>query len=128
MASLGLRIRATFWCSQMYEGLRARLWKPRVTPKMEKADGGHISVKLGDTLIETTTGKVLKEEGRLEVLLVSHGCPVPTFISAMPFVCCLIVDPCSAQNCCSAFAEWCSACCTWGNRRLRALVRNLKVA
>ena len=38
-------------------------------------------------------GKVLKEEGRLELLLLSYGCPVPTCISALPFVCCLIEVP-----------------------------------
>ena len=83
-------VRATFWTSQLYEGLRAKLLKPRVTPNIEKADGGHIGVQLGDTVIETATGKVLKEEGRLEVLPLSFGCPVPTFMSALPFVCCLI--------------------------------------
>ena len=62
----------------------------RVTPNIEKADGGHISVKLADTVIETATAKVPKEEGRLEVLPLSFGCRVPTFISALPFVCCLI--------------------------------------
>ena len=39
-----------------------------MTPNIEKADGGHISLKLGDTIIETDTGKVLKEEGRVEPL------------------------------------------------------------
>ena len=61
-------IRAAFWCSQMYEGLRARLRKPPITPNIEKADGGHVSVKLGDAVIEAATRKVAKEEGRPEVL------------------------------------------------------------
>ena len=86
-------IRAIFWCSQMYDGLRARLGKPRVTPNIKKADYGHISVTLGDTVIERATGKVLKEEGRLEVLLLWYGCPIPTFISALLFFCCLIEVP-----------------------------------
>ena len=79
-------IRPIFWCFHMYKGLRARLRKPRVTPNIEKVDGGQISVKLGDTVIEAATRKVLKEEGRLEVLRLSYGCPVPTFIRALPFV------------------------------------------
>ena len=84
-------VRATFWTSPRYEGLRARLRKPGVTPHIEKADGGHINVKLAH--IETTTTKILKEEGRLEVLPLSCGCPVPTFVSAVLFVCCLIEVP-----------------------------------
>ena len=92
-------IRATFWCSQMYEALRARLRKPRVGPNITKADGGHISVELGDIVIETATGKVVKEEGRLEVLPLSYGCPVPTFISALPFVCCLMEVPHMSHRC-----------------------------
>ena len=83
-------VMATFWTSQPYEGLRARLRKPQVTANIEKADEGHISVNLGDTIIETATRKVVKEEGRLEVLSLSYGCPIPTFIRALPFACYLI--------------------------------------
>ena len=86
-------IRSTFWCSQMYQGLRAKLRKRRVTPNVDKADGGRISVKLGDTVVETATRKVLKEDGRLEVLPLLYGCPARTFISALPFVYCLIEVP-----------------------------------
>ena len=46
-----------------------------------------------DTVIETATRKVLKEEGTLEVLPLSYGGAVPTFISALPFVCYLIEVP-----------------------------------
>ena len=42
-------VRAFFWTSPMYEGLRARLLRRGVTPNIEKADGGHISVKFGDS-------------------------------------------------------------------------------
>ena len=52
-----------------------------------------MSLKLGDTIIETDTGKVLKEEGRVELLPWLAGCPVPVFISALPFVCILIEVP-----------------------------------
>ena len=83
----------TFWTSRLYEWLRVRLREPRVTPNIDKADGGHISVKLGDIVIETAIGKVVKEEGRQEVLPLSFGCPVPTFIRALPLVCCLIEVP-----------------------------------
>ena len=53
-----------------------------------------MSLKLGDTIIETDTTKVLKEEGRVELLPLWAGCPVPSFISAVPFVCILIEVPC----------------------------------
>ena len=59
---------AIFWTSDLYQGLRDRLRKPRMTPNIEKADGGHMSLKMGDTIIETYTGKVLEEEGRVELL------------------------------------------------------------
>ena len=52
-----------------------------------------MSLKLGDTIIETDTGKVLKEEGRVELLPLWASCPVPSFISALPFVCILIEVP-----------------------------------
>ena len=57
-----------------------------MTPSIEKADGQHLSLQLGDTIIETDTGKVLKEAGRVELLPFWGGCPVPSFISALPFV------------------------------------------
>ena len=86
-------VKAVFWTSDLYQGLRDRLRKPRVTPNIEKADGGHMSLQLGETIIETDTGKVLKEEGRVELLPLWAGCPVPSFISALPFVCILIEVP-----------------------------------
>ena len=86
-------VKAVFWTSVLYQGLRDRLRKPRVTPSIEKADSGHLSLKLGDTIIETDTGKVVKQEGRVELLPLWAGCLVPTFISALPFVCILIAVP-----------------------------------
>ena len=86
-------VKAVFWTSDLYQGLRDRLRKPCVTPSIEKAHGGHLSLKLGDTIIETDTGKVLKEEGRVELLPLWAGCPVRSFISALPFVCILIEVP-----------------------------------
>ena len=52
-----------------------------------------MSLKLGDTIIETDTWKVLKEEGRVELLPLWACCPVPSFISALPFVCILSEVP-----------------------------------
>ena len=52
-----------------------------------------MSLKLGDTIIETDMGKVPKEEGRVELLPFRAGCHVPSFISALPFVCILIELP-----------------------------------
>ena len=51
-------VKAVFWTSDLYQGLRDRLPKPRVTPRIEKADGGHLSLKLGDTIMETDAGNV----------------------------------------------------------------------
>ena len=48
---------------------------------------------MGDTIIETDTGKVVKEEGRVELLPLWACCPVHSFISAVPFVCILIEVP-----------------------------------
>ena len=62
-------VKAVFWTCVLYQGLRDRLRKPRVTPSIEKADSGSLSLKLGDTIIETDTGKVVKQEGRVELLL-----------------------------------------------------------
>ena len=87
-------VKAVFWTSDLYQGLRDRLRKPRVTPSIEKADGGHLSLNLGDTIIEIDTGKVLKEEGRVELLPLWASCPVPSYISALPFVHILIEVPC----------------------------------
>ena len=84
-------VKGIFWTSDLYQGLRDRLRKLRVTPSIENADGGHLSFKLGDTIIET--GKVLKEEGRVELLPLWAGCPVPSFVSALPFVCILMQVP-----------------------------------
>ena len=86
-------VKAVFWTLDLYQGLRDRLHKPRVTPNIEKADGWHMSLKLGDTIIETDTGKVLQEEGRVELLPLWAGYPVPSFSSALPFVCILIEVP-----------------------------------
>ena len=86
-------VKAVFWTSDLYQGLRDRLRKPRLTPSIEKVDGGHLSFKFGDTIIETDTGKVPKEEGRVELLPLWAGRPVPSLISALPFVRILIEVP-----------------------------------
>ena len=80
-------VKAVFLTSDLYQGLRDGLRKPRVTPSIEQADGGHLSLKLGDTIIDTDTGKVLKEEGRVALLPFWAGCRVPSFITALPFLC-----------------------------------------
>ena len=45
------------------------------------------------TALLTDTGKVLKEEGRVELVRLWAGCLVPIFISALPFVCIMIEVP-----------------------------------
>ena len=86
-------VKAVFWTSDLYQGLRDKLRKPSVTPSIEKADGGHLSFKLGDTIIETNRGNVLKDEGRVELLPLWAGCPVPSVISALSFVYIVIEVP-----------------------------------
>ena len=83
-------VKAVFWTSDLYQGLRDRLRKPRVTASVENADGGHLSFKLGDTIIQSNRGKVVKQEGRVELLPLWAGCLVLSSISALPFVCILI--------------------------------------
>ena len=125
-------VKAVFWTSYLYQGLRDRLRKPRVTPSIEKADGGHLSLKLGDTIIETDTGKVLKEEGRVELLPLWAGCPVPSFISALPFVCILIEVPrmwtLALHNIVAQFVLVLLVAVTGETADVRACVSNLKAA
>ena len=122
--------KAVFWTSDLYQGLRDRLCKPRVTTSIEKADGGHMSLKLGDTIIETDTGKVLKEEGRVELLPLWASCPVPSFISAVPFVCIVSDVPCmwtlAVHNIVAQFELNCILVAVTGD--VRACVSNLKAA
>ena len=125
-------IRATFWCFHMYQGFRAKLQKPLVTPNIEKADGGHIRVKLGDTVIETATGKVMKQEDRMEVLPLSYGCVVPTFISG-PSVYYLIEVPrmwtLAVHNIVAQFlVNGVQIAVTRETADVRACIGNLKVA
>ena len=68
LATVGFCCQGGLLDSDLYQGLRDRLRKPRVTPSIEKADGGHLSLRLGDTIIETDIGKVPKEECRVELL------------------------------------------------------------
>ena len=126
-------VKAIFWTSDPYQGLCDRLRKPRVTPSIGKADGGHMSLKLGDTIIETDTGKVLKEEGRVELLPLWAGCPVPSFISALPFVCIMIEVPrmwtLALHNIVAQFVlNGILVAVTGETADLRAYVSNLKAA
>ena len=93
LATVGFCCQGSLLDLDLYQGLRDRLRKPRVTPSSEKADGGHLSLNLGDTIIEIDTGKILKEEGRVELLPLWAGWLVPSFISALPFVCIVIEVP-----------------------------------
>ena len=78
-------------------GLKALLYCPALlalgvlVPKCNW--NGRTASSTTAAILETAKGKVLKEEGRLEVLPLSCGCRVPIFPSARPFVCCLIEVP-----------------------------------
>ena len=105
-----------------------------MTPSIEKVDGGHLSLKLGDTIIETHTGKVLKKQGRVELLPLLAGYPVPSCISALPFVCLLIEVPrmwtlALWYNIVAQFVlNGISVAVTGETADVRARVRNLKAA
>ena len=92
-----------------------------------------MNLKLGDTIIETHTGKNLKEEGRVELLPLWAGCPVPSSISAVPFVCIVIEVPrtraLALHNIVAQFAlNGILVAATGETADVRACVSNLKAA
>ena len=46
-----------------------------------------------ETLVETSTGKLIAESGRVEVMAMRCGVPVPSIISSLPFAACVIEVP-----------------------------------
>ena len=92
-----------------------------------------MSLKLGDTIIETDKRKILKEKGRGEVLCFWAGSPVPSFKSALPFVCILIEIPhmltLALHNIVAQFLLiGILVAVTGGTADVRACVSNLKAA
>ena len=87
-------IKATIWKEPKYEGLRGLLQKPVAKPVCEKSDIGLVSIQCArESLVETSTGKLIAESGRVELMAMRCGVPVPSIISSLPFVACVIEVP-----------------------------------
>ena len=87
-------IKAPLWKEPKYEGLRGLLQKPVAKPVCEKTDTGLVSIRCArESLVETSTGKLIAESGRVELMAMRCGVPVPSIISSLPFAPCVIEVP-----------------------------------
>ena len=85
-------IQAPLWKEPKYEGLRGLLQKPVAKPIGEKSDTGLVSVHCArESLVETSTGKLIAESGRVELMAMRCGVPVPSIISSPPLAACVMV-------------------------------------
>ena len=85
-------IKAPLWKEPKYEGLRGLLQKPVAKPICQKSDTGLVSIQCArEFLVERSTGKLIAESGRVE--LMRCGVPVPSIISSLPFAACVIEVP-----------------------------------
>ena len=88
-------IKAPIWKEPKYEGLRGLLQKPVAKPVCEKSDTGLVSIQCArESLVETSTGKLIAESSRVELMTMRCGVPVPSIISSLPFAACVIEVPC----------------------------------
>ena len=87
-------IKAPLWKEPKYEGLRGLLQKPVAKPVCEKSDTCLVSIQcVRESLVETSTGKLITESGRVELMAMRCGVPVPSIISSLPFAACVIEMP-----------------------------------
>ena len=87
-------INAPLWKEPKYEGLRGLLQKPFAKPICEKSDTGLVSIQCAsESLVETSTGKLIAESGRVEPMAMRCGVLVPSIISSLPFAACVIEVP-----------------------------------
>ena len=87
-------IKAPLWKEPKYEGLRGLLQKPVAKPVCEKSDTGLVSIQCArESLVESSTGKLIAESGRVELMAMRCGVPVPSIISSLPFAACVIEVP-----------------------------------
>ena len=87
-------IKAPLWKEPKYEGLRGLLQKPVAKPVCEKCDTGLVSIQCArESLVESSTGKLIAESGRVELMAMRCGVPVPSIISSLPFAACIIEVP-----------------------------------
>ena len=55
---------------------------------------GVVSIQFArESLVETSTGKLIAESGRVEVMAMRCGVPIPNVISSLPFAACVIEVP-----------------------------------
>ena len=79
-------IKSPLWVDPKYERLRNRLQRPVAKPVFEKPDAGLVSIQFATyTQLESGTGKLIVEAGRVEVLAMCCGSPIPSIISSLPF-------------------------------------------
>ena len=92
-------IKAPLWKELKYEGLRGLLQRPVAKPICEKSNTGLVSIQCArEHLVETSTGKLIAESGRVEVMAMRCGVPVPSISSSLPFAACVIEVPrCTAS-------------------------------
>ena len=87
-------IKAPLWKEPKYQGLRGLLQKPVAKPVCEKSDTGLVSIQCArESLVESSTGKLFAESGRVELMAMRCGVPVPSIISSLPFAACVIEVP-----------------------------------
>ena len=87
-------IKAPLWKETKYEGLRGLLQKPVAKPVCETSDTGLVSIQCArESLVESNTGKLIAESGRVELMAMRCGVPVPSIISSLPFAACVIEVP-----------------------------------
>ena len=88
-------IKAPLWKEPKYEGLRGLLQKPVAKPVCGKSDTGLVSSQCArESLVETSTGKLVAESTRVELMAMRCGVPVPSNITLLPFAACVIEVPC----------------------------------
>ena len=74
-----------------YQGLRGLLHKLVAKAICEKSDTGLVSNQCArESLVETSTGKLIAESGRVEVMAMRCGVLVSSIISSLPFGACVI--------------------------------------
>ena len=78
-------IKAPLWQQPKYEGLRGLLQKPVAKPICEKSDTGMVSFQCArESLVETSTGKLIAESSRVELMAMRCGVPLPSIITSLP--------------------------------------------
>ena len=87
-------IKAPLWKEPKYEGLRGLLQKPVAKPVCEKSDTGLVTIQCArESLVASSTGKLIVELGPVELMAMRCGVSVPSIISSLPFAACVIEVP-----------------------------------